>query len=187
MPPCAPTGEEPLTLAMMLEERGWFARAPIDIARQQRRASPVAVGKARAGRYGPRAFRSLPPALQEKYFQPAGERIWTVSPDLQRRVRFDVVNLMDDEAVTRHAAVPVIFCRNVFIYFSERSMRRTLGAFADAMPEPAICAVGAVRGRYCCVLATRFELQEIGGAFIYVKDDATSARTAVPVPRSERV
>ena len=180
--PCA-SGEEPLTIAMLLQEAGWFDRVPIDITGSD--ASPSAIAKARAGRYGPRAFRSLPPAMQEKYFQPAGERLWTVSPDLQRRVRFDVVNLMDDETVARHAAVPVIFCRNLFIYFSDQSIRHAAGVLAQAMPDPAYLCLGASES--LLRLATRFDLREIGGAFVYVKnEDAPSPRAFAVAAHSER-
>ena len=179
--PCA-TGEEPLTLAMMLEESGWFARAPVEILGSD--ASRAAIARATLGRYGPRAFRNLAPALREKYFTAVADH-WVVAPELQRRVAYDVVNLVAPDEVARHAGAPIIFCRNVFIYFSERSIRRTLGAFAESMPEPAYLCVGASES--LLRLGTRFELQEIGGAFIYVKDGTTSARTAVPVPRSERV
>jgi chemotaxis protein methyltransferase CheR len=81
--PCA-TGEEPLTIAMVLAEQGWFGRTPIEITGSD--ASPAGIAKARTGVYGPRAFRNLPRALQEKYFSQSGEKSWTVSPDLQRRV-----------------------------------------------------------------------------------------------------
>ena len=80
--PCA-TGEEPLTIAMMLTETGWFDRVPIEIAGSD--ASPAAVAKAREGRYGQRAFRNLPPALREKYFTVSGDRS-IVDPGLQARV-----------------------------------------------------------------------------------------------------
>jgi chemotaxis protein methyltransferase CheR len=161
--PCA-TGEEPLTIAMALDDRGWFHRAPIEIAASD--ASRAAIARATAGRYGPRAFRNLPAQYRDRYFTEAGDH-WTVDPDLHRRVSYDVVNLVDSAEVARHAAVPVIFCRNVFIYFSSASMRRTVDAFAAAMPSPAYLCVGAAES--LLRLATRFDLQEIGGAFIYVK------------------
>jgi chemotaxis protein methyltransferase CheR len=180
--PCA-TGEEPLTIAMMLNELGWFDRVPIEIHGSD--ASPAAVAKAREGRYGQRAFRNLPPALREKYFTVSGDRS-IVDPGLQARVSFDVVNLMDTAAVTAHAAVPLIFCRNVFIYFSDQSIRRAVDIFARSMPEPAFLCLGASES--LLRLATRFELQEIGGAFIYVKSPAAATDSGLAVSlRGERV
>ena len=69
--PCA-TGEEPLTIAMVLEEAGWFDRVPIEIHASD--GSPAAIAKARAGRYR-RARRSARcrRALQEKYFVADGD------------------------------------------------------------------------------------------------------------------
>jgi chemotaxis protein methyltransferase CheR len=180
--PCA-TGEEPLTIAMVLDEQGWFERTPIEIVGSD--ASPTAVAKAREGRYGQRAFRNLPPALRERYFDASGDR-WTVVPHLQRRVTYDVVNLMDTEAVAGHAASPVIFCRNVFIYFSAQSIRRGVEAFARSMPDPGYLCVGASES--LLRFATPFELREIGGAFIYVKGDALPTGDPIAVRvRSERV
>lgn len=180
--PCA-TGEEPLTIAMALEEAGWFDRAPIEIVASD--ASRAAIDKAMRGRYGGRAFRNLSAARRERYFTAAGDQ-WVVSPELQRRVRYDVVNLVAADEVARHADAPIIFCRNVFIYFSDRSMRRTLDAFAQFMPDPAYLCVGASES--LLRLATRFELQEIGGAFIYVKNGVSdSAPAAMPMPNRERV
>jgi chemotaxis protein methyltransferase CheR len=180
--PCA-TGEEPLTIAMMLDEQGWFERIPIEIVGSD--ASPSAIAKAREGRYSQRAFRNLPPALREKYFDASGDR-WTVASRLRRRVTFDVVNLMDTEAVARHAASPVIFCRNVFIYFSAQSIQRGVEAFARSMPDPGYLCVGASES--LLRFATAFELHEIGGAFVYVKGDVLPTNSSFAMGmRSERV
>lgn len=180
--PCA-TGEEPLTLAMVLDEGHWFERAPIEIVGSD--ASRAAIEKATLGRYGARAFRNLAPELRDKYFTRVGDD-WAVQPELRRRVSYDVVNLVNPDEVARHVAAPIVFCRNVFIYFSDRSIRRTLEAFLQFMPEPAYLCVGASES--LLRLGSRFELQELGGAFMYVKspNDGRSA-AAVPVARMERV
>ena len=64
-------------------------------------------------------------------------------PELHRRVSYDVVNLVAEDEVRRHASAPIIVCRNVFIYFSDESIRRTLGVFERAMPVPGYLCVGA--------------------------------------------
>jgi chemotaxis protein methyltransferase CheR len=179
--PCA-TGEEPLTLAMMLDDAGWFARAPIEIIGSD--GSRTAIRKAVLGRYGQRAFRNLPPALREKYFVRDGDQ-WTVVPALHRRVSYDVVNLVVADEVARHAAAPVVFCRNVFIYFSDRSIRRTVEALARCMPERSYLCIGASES--LLRLRTSFDLQDIGGAFIYVRDrSGTQGTDVAAVPFSER-
>ena len=181
--PCA-TGEEPLTLAMLLQEGGWFARAPIEILASD--ASRAAIARATLGRYRSRAFRNLAPALRDKYFTADGDQ-WVVAQELQRRVSYDVVNLVARDEVARHASAPIIFCRNVFIYFSDRSIQRALETFAEFMPEPAFLCVGASES--LLRLGSPFQLQELGGAFVYTKPEGTpnGYSSAVRVPRSERV
>ena len=164
--PCA-SGEEPLTLAMLLEEAGWFERAPIEIHASD--ASPAALERARAGRYRERSLRNLPRALRQKYFTADGE-LWVIDPALHARVRsWSVVNLVCEGDVAPRARVPVIVCRNVFIYFSPAAIERVAAMFARAMPPRAYLCVGASES--LLKLRTRFDLEEIGGAFVYVKDD----------------
>jgi len=164
--PCA-SGEEPLTIAMLLEESGWFERAAIEIHASD--ASPAAIDKARAGQYRERSFRNLPSDLRAKYFRAEGDS-WVVDSALHRRVRsWSVVNLMCEGDVAPRARVPVIVCRNVFIYFSAAGVERVVGTFARAMPPKAFLCVGASES--LLKLRTPFDLAEIGGAFVYVKDD----------------
>ena len=63
---CA-TGEEPLTIAMRLNENGWFERANIEIYASD--LSTHALERARSGLYRDRSFRALPAPLKEKYFE----------------------------------------------------------------------------------------------------------------------
>lgn len=161
--PCA-TGEEPLTLAMLLDERGWFARAPIEIHASD--ASPAAIARARAGLYRGRAFRNLPAEARDRYFTPAGEA-WRVAPALQARVTWSVVNLMDPVQVGVRAAAPIVLCRNLFIYYSEHAVRQAVAMFAARMPRPAYLAVGVAES--LLKVTNDFDLHDVGGAFIYVK------------------
>lgn len=160
---CA-TGEEPLSIAMALNEKGWFDRAPIEIYASD--ASTAAIAKARRGVYRERSFRSLTPQLRTKYFTP-DQSGWRVVPELQARVHWSVANLMVESEVARLAKASVIFCRNVFIYFSQDSIRKAVRLFSRLMPRPGYLLIGASES--LLRLTTDFDFQEIGGAFVYVK------------------
>lgn len=160
--PCA-TGEEPLTIAMMLNEAGWFDRLKIEITADD--ASANAIEKAHRGRYRERAFRNLPAALRAKYFRQEGEW-WQVIPELHRRISWRVTNLVNRAEMMPMPSVPVIFCRNLFIYFSDQMIRRTVSLFAEKMTRPGYLCVSASES--LLRQTEEFVLQEIGGAFMYV-------------------
>jgi chemotaxis protein methyltransferase CheR len=160
---CA-TGEEPLTIAMRLNESGWFERAKIEIYASD--ASSAALERAQRGIYRERAFRALPANLKQKYFTPAG-REWCVAPALREKIRWTRANLLEPDAAARLSGVSVIFCRNVFIYFSPDAVRRVVNLFAERMTVPAFLFVGAAES--LLKVTDDFELEEIGNAFVYVK------------------
>jgi chemotaxis protein methyltransferase CheR len=160
---CA-TGEEPLSIAMALAEAGWFERAPIEIYATD--ASRAAIARARRGVYRERSFRSLPPQLRARYFraEPDG---WRIAPELHAKIKWGTANLRAEAEVGLMASARIIFCRNVFIYFSEAAIRQTVRWFAERMPTPGYLFVGASES--LLRLTTDFQFQEIGGAFVYVK------------------
>jgi len=153
--PCA-SGEEPLTIAMALDQAGWFDRLPIEIYASD--ASPAAVARAKEGRYRERAFRSLPGALRERYFHRDGET-WTPDCRLSSRITsWSVVNLIESQHVARYACAHVIFCRNVFIYFTESGIRSVVACFGEHMPSPGYLCVGASESLLRITTATYFVL-----------------------------
>ena len=164
--PCA-GGEEPLSLAMALEEAGWFGRVTIEIHASD--ASAAALERASGGRYSARAFRQLPIHLRDKYFDAEpGSNTWTVKPSLKARVTsWTRVNVVQPEQVALLAGADVIFCRNLFIYFAEATVRQVVERFAEHMPAPGFLCVGAAES--LLRITPRFELQDIGGAYVYVK------------------
>lgn len=164
--PCA-SGEEPLSIAMALDEGGWFAKADIEIHASD--ASELALARARAARYGRRAFRQLPEAMKEKYFVPVpGGDYWTPKPELSRRVSsWSRVNIVNPIETAIHDRSDVIFCRNLFIYFSQSRVREVVMRLAAVMPSPGYLCVGAAES--LLRLGTSFELQDLGGAYVYVK------------------
>jgi len=159
---CA-TGEEPFTIALALVEAGWGAH-PIEITASD--ANQAALEKARSGVYREKSFRVLPPHLRLKYFKPVAEG-WKVSEEIQQRVVFRRANLFEQGEIAPLARVQVIFCRNVFIYFSRHAIRQTVAMMAARMTPRSYLFVGASES--LLRLTTDFELQEIGGALAYVR------------------
>lgn len=160
---CA-TGEEPLTLAIALNEAGWFERASIEILASD--ASSKAIARASQGVYRERAFRNLPAQLRERYFEQEGTD-WRVRSDIHSRIQWRVANLIDEDQIAPLAAADFIFCRNVFIYFSESAISRVVRSFAKFVRSPGYLFVGAAES--LLRLTTDFTLTEIDDAFVYQK------------------
>lgn len=163
--PCA-SGEEPLSIAMALDEAGWFQRA--DIALHASDASEAALERARSGLYRERSFRQLSPARRERYFTatPSGE--WAVNPDLHARVAsWTRVNAAQPESWGREADADIVFCRNLFIYFQPATVQSVAQALAARMRTPGYLCIAAAES--LLRLATPFSLQTMGDAFVYLK------------------
>jgi|SRR5581483_9428707 len=163
--PCA-TGEEPLSIAIVLNEHGWFRRAEIEIHASD--GSAAAIGKAKLARYRERSFRALPDTLRDKYFERHPDGSSSPIPELAGRISsWSIVNLMSKDEAQWYARAPVIFCRNVFIYFSAEGVRQVTAMFADSMPTPGFLFVGASESLLSAT--DRFTLEEHDKTFVYVK------------------
>lgn len=162
---CA-TGEEPLTIAMALNEKGWFHQGlPIEIYASDGSARSIEIAK--RGLYRERSFRSLPLYLQKKYFQQHDQTAWKIIPEIHQRVQWSSRNLMNESDIRPMATAPFIFCRNVFIYFSPEAIKKTLHIFAQMMPAPGYLFVSASES--LLRLTNEFDLEQINGAFVYLK------------------
>jgi chemotaxis protein methyltransferase CheR len=160
---CA-TGEEPLTIAMALNEAGWFERASIEILASD--ASSKAIDRCVEGVYRERSFRNLPAHLRARYFEQDGS-CWRVRNNIHSRVKWEVANLMEADQIAPLATADFIFCRNVFIYFSESAIGRVVRSFARFIRSPGYLFVGAAES--LLRISTDFTLSEIDDAFVYVK------------------
>lgn len=162
------TGEEPLSIAIALLEQG-IPLERVRIAASD--ASPAMVEKARRGLYRERSFRQLPAHLREKYFERASDEEWRITDCVSRAVTWGVANLMNPDEWAGQGLSDVIFCRNVFIYFSDRAIRHVAAVMAGRMPSHGYLFLGASES------LTRFalplELAEIGRSFVYVKTPGT--------------
>jgi chemotaxis protein methyltransferase CheR len=146
-----------------LNEAGWFERTPIEIVASD--ASTNAIDRAVKGIYRERAFRNLSPQLRDRYFDSEASG-WRVRSDIHSRVKWSIANLIDESQIAPLASADFIFCRNVFIYFSESAIGRVVRSFSRFMRPPGYLFVGAAES--LLRLTTDFTLTEVDNAFVYI-------------------
>jgi chemotaxis protein methyltransferase CheR len=128
------TGEEPYSLAMLLETLipdwpDWHLMIlGTDI-------NPQAIAQARKGLYRDWSFRQTDPQWRQNYFSPVGAH-WQIHDRLRQRVTFACGNLLRDpfpNPKTPCHHLDLILCRNVFIYFDAAAIAQVLTKFHQAL------------------------------------------------------
>ncbi|MBN8617157.1 MAG: protein-glutamate O-methyltransferase CheR [Deltaproteobacteria bacterium] len=156
---CA-TGEEPITLAILLEQRG--LGDAIELVASD--ISERALERARRGEYGVRAHRALPPTGLPPWVEVRDGRA-RVEDSLRTRIEWRRVNLLDADEVAALGTFDAILCRNVLIYFSDQTVRSVVGHLASALRPGGRLLVGISES--LLRFGTALRCEERAGAFFY--------------------
>lgn len=134
------TGQEPYSLAMMLDENPALAGGrPVEILATD--ISKRVLEKAKAGLYSQfEVQRGLPIQLMMKYFRQKDD-LWQISDKIRSMVTFREFNLMDDPKAM--GQFDVIFCRNVLIYFDAPTKGKVLSNLAEITRPNGFLLLGA--------------------------------------------
>lgn len=154
------TGEEPLSLAAMLDERGWLSR--VDILASD--LSPRVLNLAQHGKYSGRSLRAFP---QPPAWLVADRDGYRVDPRLRAAVDFRLVNLMDGPTVDSLGRFHAIICRNVMIYFRDETTKVIAARLHDSLLPEGLLLVGASES--LLRIGSSFICEERRGAFFYKK------------------
>ncbi len=122
------TGAEPYTLAMVLADWAEHLRGMRAIILATDLSSEV-LTIARRAIYPEAMVSVVPPEFRQRYLLRSRDRsvrLVRIVPELRAWVRFERLNLMDEEYPFDHD-FDVIFCRNVLIYFDKPTQRAVLG------------------------------------------------------------
>lgn len=114
------TGEEAYTLAMLLTEHVGAEYPQWNTGVLATDISENVLGVAREGVYEEDRIAPLPPLWRQRYFSSAGKGLYSVRDSLRKDVTFRRFNLINEKFPFRkpfHA----IFCRNVMIYFDQKT------------------------------------------------------------------
>ncbi|HZM35861.1 MAG TPA: protein-glutamate O-methyltransferase CheR [Burkholderiales bacterium] len=132
-------GEEPYTLAMLLDE------ASIEGRVEATDIDPRALELALAGEYAAEAVAELPRELRERYLEAAaGGRKPTlrVRASLRERVRFSRGDLRALDAAEPGGGFDLVCCRNVLIYWLPEVQARVLAAVLAAVAPGGYLCLG---------------------------------------------
>jgi len=157
------TGEEPLSLAMMLADQSVLA----DVELVASDVSARALERARAGEYNLRSLRALPPGVEGRWLE-VHEGRPHVRPELVAAVDWRRVNLVDAAAVAALGAFDAILCRNVLIYFRDDTARRVVELLTSALVPGGHLLVGTSES--LMRFGTALRCEERRSAFFYIRE-----------------
>lgn len=159
---CA-SGEEPYTAAIVLHQLGGLSQTQIlgtDLSRP-------ALAAARGGRYSRWSLRDVPDEIARLYFRRAGSR-FDLTPSIRETVEFRYLNLAEDAYPSLSAglaALDLILCRNVLIYFDADTVARVARLLLESLSEDGRLLLGAsdplLTGIASC------ELEVTGAGLVY--------------------
>jgi chemotaxis protein methyltransferase CheR len=164
-------GAEPYSLAIMLHDEfsrqlaGWSVGIiATDINRKF-------LARAARGVYEPWAFRLVPEDIKTRCFEPVG-RTLVLREEYKRLVSFRYHNMVTDifpSANDGLAALDIIICRNVIIYFDAETIKRLVGQFRETLVDGGWLIMGHAEPNI--ELFRDFKPHNAPGAVLYQKMD----------------
>jgi len=135
---CA-TGEEPYSLAILLEEEGLARSLPIfatDISR-------TALATAREATYGTWSLRGDGMRLVDRYLHRTNGR-YELATRFRNRVNFAYLNLANDSypSATHTGAMDLVLCRNVLIYLDAETVSAVARRLYDSLADGGFLIIG---------------------------------------------
>ena len=124
------SGEEPYTIAMVLDDYFKFGIKEWKIHIYATDISENVLSKAREGIYSKDSISKLPDSYIKRYFVKVSDNKYRVIPEIKDYVRFKTFNLMDP--ILEKNRYHVIFLRNVMIYFDLETKNKIIDKLYDA-------------------------------------------------------
>ncbi|HEX8699979.1 MAG TPA: protein-glutamate O-methyltransferase CheR [Myxococcaceae bacterium] len=134
------SGEEPYSLAVLLREEGYGDRVEVlatDISR-------AALARAQEARYSAWSLRSEHAQRMRPYLRLEGKR-YVLTPEVRQAVRFGYLNLALDTWPSPESGIhqlDLIFCRNVFIYFTRPTIESVARRLYESLAEGGFLITG---------------------------------------------
>lgn len=158
------TGEEPYTITMLIDEKGYFNGWDIDIYGSD--INQRVLQTARKGTYRKNSFRTTEPYYLRKYFTEEDDS-FKIRDSVKKYVNFSYLNLLDPFKTRFLGKMDVIFCRNVLIYFDNASRKRVIDNFYDRLVDGGYLLLGHAES--LMNISTAFNLKHLKNDMVYQK------------------
>ena len=156
------TGEEPYTIAMLLQE---ILPAPYtyEIIASDISLKSLMVGK--QGFYEESRVGGIPQKYLESCFTKT-DNGYQVKDEIKSKVRFDYHNLKNDSGLRN---LDIVFCRNVLIYFDDAAQTVAVNRFWNSMAKQSYLFIGHSESLFG--MDTKFEFLKTDWACLYQKQE----------------
>ncbi len=160
------SGEEPYTLAIILQEELKNELSSWDIKITANDLSEAVLAAAKRGIYTEYALRTTPRDIVSKYFVKEGTS-YKVDAISRRMINFSQINLNDKMAIRRLERSHIVFCRNVIIYFDDEMKRNVVSSFYDNLLPGGYLLIGHSESLHN--ISKAFKPEHHPGAIVYLK------------------
>jgi len=175
------SGEEPYTIAMSLLEE-----SPRDAARVRIRATDIStrmLQKARNATYSAARLAPIPSAMVRRYLLPgqraddqrAGAEVWRFKPEVRSMIDFEHLNLVGTPPQTYRC--PVIFCRNIMIYFDKPTQQNLVQRLTQNLEDGGYLFIGHSES----LNGVTHGLEYVAPAIYRKPGDLRGAQSSVPI------
>ncbi len=156
------SGEEPYTIAMILDEKGLLDSHKVEIVGSD--INYEVLDEAKKGVYDVKRLRSTPQHYVDRYFTKCGDDLYRLNEKIVNFVKFNRLNLNTDQFGTNF---DIIFCRNVMIYFDKDMQTKIVDKFYDSLTMGGYLFIGHSESLY--FIENRFEYEKIKDCPVYCK------------------
>jgi len=165
------TGEEPYTIAMLLDEKQELAGWNIEIFGTD--ISHRVLQSARRGVYQSNAFRCMDPQYMSRYFHKE-DNGYRISDKIKKNVIFLCFNILDNNKLALINPMDIIFCRNLIIYFDIATKRKVIDSFYRKLKEGGYLLLG--HSESLINISTAFALRYFTHDMVYQKLDRSKEK-----------
>ena len=159
------SGEEPYSIAIYLLEY-WKDIERWDVEIVSSDIDTNILRRARLGIYSRRSVKQLPQHILAKYFKKSEEG-YQICDFLREVIEFSRVNLADPVETKPYRGFDIVFCRNLLIYFDDRSRRQAAENIYDAMNHGGFVLLG--HSESMSRISPLFRVRKFPEAVVYQK------------------